>query len=126
MDSVTPLDACFFFTLQYFIFLIMYHIQNNFTWPKNCYFKFQDDDDDISKRQRKGSISASANTSNIDNTNKDGKRLREDTPPKSTGASTSPLQNIPKKICVTDEIECSMSSSVYLRMQGQKRKATGK
>lgn len=63
---------------------------------------------------------------NTDNTNKDGKRLREDTPPKPKGTAISPSSNKPKKICVTDEIECSLSSSILMRQQGQKRKAGSK
>lgn len=73
--------------------------------------------DDISKRQRKETAGSP------ESTNKDGKRLREDSPPQVKGL-VSPTTNKPKKICVTDEIECSLSSSILMRNQGQKRKAS--
>lgn len=87
--------------------------------------KLQDDLEDLSKRQRTNSLHS---PNNADHLNKDGKRMREDTPPKPKDVSnTTPINSAPKRICVVNEIESSLSSSRLMRLQqGQKRKSTRK
>ncbi|GLV38668.1 hypothetical protein CBL_05667 [Carabus blaptoides fortunei] len=82
-----------------------------------------DDIDDISKRQRKGSVSTASTSS--EHLNKDGKRMREDTPPKPKEPTSPNVNSASKRICVVNEIESSLSSSRLMRLQqGQKRKAS--
>lgn len=53
--------------------------------------------------------------------------MREDTPPKPKEPTSPNVNSAPKRICVVNEIESSLSSSRLMRLQqGQKRKASCK